>query len=41
MPLLGLTILLAGCADKSRLRFEKIAESAQRDDYAKIGRAHV
>jgi uncharacterized protein len=35
MPLLGLALLLAGCADKSRLRFEKIADSAQRDDYAK------
>ena len=35
LPLLGLSLLLAGCADKSRLRFEKIADSAQRDDYAK------
>ncbi|MEO7425295.1 MAG: hypothetical protein ABI036_08915 [Fibrobacteria bacterium] len=26
---------LAGCADKSLLRFEKIAASAQKDDYAK------
>jgi uncharacterized protein len=34
-PLLGLALLLAGCADKSRLRLEKIAASAQRDDYAK------
>lgn len=34
LPLLGLALLLAGCADKSRLRFEKIAGSAQRDDYA-------
>ena len=24
-----------GCADKSRLRFEKIADAAGRDDYAK------
>ncbi len=27
--------LLSGCADKSLLRFEKIAGSAQKDDYAK------
>lgn len=35
LPLLGLALLLSGCADKSRLRLEKIADSAQRDDYAK------
>ncbi|MEO6094342.1 MAG: hypothetical protein ABIW76_01225 [Fibrobacteria bacterium] len=28
-------LFLAACADKSLLRFEKIAESAQKDDYAK------
>ncbi|MDB5102967.1 MAG: putative lipoprotein [Fibrobacteres bacterium] len=31
----ALALLLTGCADKSLLRFEKIANSAQRDDYAK------
>lgn len=29
------SLFLLGCADKSRLRFEKIADAAGRDDYAK------
>lgn len=33
--LLLAALFLQGCADKSRLRFEKIADAAGRDDYAK------
>lgn len=32
---LSFAVIFSGCADKSLLRFEKIANSAQKDDYAK------
>lgn len=35
LPALLAALLLSACADKSQLRFEKIARSAQRDDYLK------
>ncbi|HKP94707.1 MAG TPA: hypothetical protein VJ385_03020, partial [Fibrobacteria bacterium] len=35
LPVLGAALLLSGCADKSLLRFEKIAVSAQKDEYRK------
>lgn len=35
LPLLGGALALCGCADKSLLRFERIAASAQKDDYRK------
>jgi uncharacterized protein len=35
LPIAAIALMFAGCADKSLLRFEKIANSAERDDYAK------